>query len=78
MISFNSIPISLRTPGQYIEFDNTKAVQGLPIVPQKILVIGTRLAAGSVAQAVPVMVLSAAQAEDFFGRGSQLAHMLKA
>lgn len=78
LISFNAIPISLRTPGQYIEFDNTKAVQGLPIVAQKMLVIGTRLATGSVLQAVPVMVLSGGQAEDFFGRGSQLAHMLKA
>jgi len=78
MISFNAIPISLRTPGQYIEFDNTKAVQGLPIVAQKILVIGTRAAAGSVAQAVPTMILSAAQAEDAFGRGSMLSHMFQA
>lgn len=78
LISFNTIPISMRTPGQYIEFDNTKAVQGLPVVPGKLLVIGTRLATGSVAQAIPTMVLSAAQAEDNFGRGSMLAHMLKA
>jgi len=77
-ISFNQIPITIRTPGQYIEFDNTKAVQGLPAVPSKILVIGTRLAAGSVAQAIPKMVLSASQAEDFFGRGSMLSHMFQA
>jgi phage tail sheath gpL-like len=77
-ISFNQIPINLRTPGQYIEFDNTKAVQGLPVVQQKILVIGTRLAAGSVAQAIPKMVLSASQAEDYWGRGSQMSHMFQA
>ena len=28
-ISFNQIPIAIRTPGHFIEFDNTRAVQGL-------------------------------------------------
>ena len=28
-ISFNQIPINLLTPGQYVEFDNSKAVGGL-------------------------------------------------
>lgn len=77
-ISFNSIPINLRTPGQFIEFDNTRAVQGLPVVAQKILVIGTRLPAGSVAQSIPAMVLSAAQAEQYWGRGSMMSHMFQA
>lgn len=77
-ISFNQIPNIIRTPGQYIEFDNTRAVQGLPVVPSKILVIGTRAAAGSVAQAIPKMVLSTSQAEDFWGRGSMLSHMFQA
>lgn len=77
-ISFNAIPIDIRTPGHYIEFDNTRAVQGLPTFQHKILVIGQRLAAGSVAQNVPKRILSGAQAEEFFGRGSMLAQMLKA
>ncbi len=78
-ISFNSIPINIRTPGQYIEFDNTKAVQGLPIAPSKILVIGTRMqGAGSVAQAIPTPVLSTAQAEAYWGRGSMMSHMFQA
>lgn len=77
-ISFNTIPVNVRTPGQYIEFDATRAVQGLPAVAHKILVMGQRLAAGSVPAGVPVRVLSAAQAEDNFGRGSQLAAMLAA
>jgi len=77
-ISFNQIPITIRTPGQYIEFDNTRAVQGLPAIAHKILVIGQRLAAGTVAQHVPTRILSAAQAEEFFGRGSYLATMLAA
>ena len=78
MISFNQIPIDIRTPGQYIEFDNTRAVQGLPAIHHKILVLGQRLTAGSVAEATPKRILSAAQGEDFFGRGSMLAQMIAA
>ena len=77
-ISFNAIPIDIRTPGHYIEFDNTRAVQGLPAVHQKILVLGQRLAAGTVAAGVPKRILSAAQAEEYFGRGSMLHQMLTA
>ena len=77
-LSFNAIPINIRTPGQYIEFDNTRAVQGLPAIWHKILVLGQRLPTGSVAAGVPVRILSAAQAEDAFGRGSMLATMLAA
>lgn len=78
MISYNAIPIDIRTPGHYIEFDNTRAMQGLPAMPHKILVTGQRLTGGTVAAATPVRVLSGSQAEDFFGRGSMLAEMLKA
>lgn len=78
MISFNQIPIAIRTPGQFIEFDNTRAVQGLPVVQHKILVLGQRLASGTVAQNIPKRILSAGQAEEFFGRGSMLHEMLSA
>lgn len=77
-ISFNAIPINIRTPGQYIEFDATRAVQGLPAVWHKILVIGQRLSTGTVAAGVPTRILSAAQAEEYFGRGSMLSAMLAA
>lgn len=78
MLSFNQIPIDIRTPGQYIEFDNSRAVQGLPGQPHKILVVGQRLSSGTVAEAVPKQILSAAQGEEYFGRGSILAQMLAA
>lgn len=77
-VTFNAIPVNIRTPGQYIEFDNTRAVQGLPAFPHKILVLGQRLTAGQVAQGVPTRMLSAAQAEAAFGRGSMLAAMIAA
>lgn len=78
MISFNQIPIDIRTPGHYIEFDNSRAVQGLPAIRHKILVIGQRLAAGAVAAGVPKLITSKGQAEQYFGRGSMLSAMLNA
>lgn len=77
-ISFNTIPVGIRVPGQYIEFDNSRALQGLPVERQKILVMGQRQAGGSVAAGVPTRVMSAGQAEDAFGRGSMLGAMLRA
>lgn len=77
-ISFNQIPSNIRVPLVYIEFDNTRAVQGTPQIMHKILVLGQRLTTGSVAAGVPVRVTSEAQAEEFFGRGSMLAAMFKA
>jgi phage tail sheath gpL-like len=78
VISFNQIPINIRTPGQYLEFDPSRAIQGLPAIAHKILVLGQRLTTGTVAQATPRKVFTAAQAETWFGRGSQLAAMLAA
>lgn len=78
MLSFNQIPINIRTPGQYIEFDNTRAVQGLPAIPHKILVLGQRLAAGAVAAGVPTRITAAAQAEEAWGRGSMASAMFNA
>lgn len=75
-ISFNNIPSNLRVPGVYIEFDNSLA--GNASINYKVLVIGQRLAAGTVAQAVPTLVNSGAAAETYFGRGSMLAEQIKA
>lgn len=77
-VAFNQIPINIRTPGTYVEFDPTRAVQGLPVVQHKMLVIGQRLASGAVLANVPTRITSSAQAEQAFGRGSMLASMLKA
>lgn len=74
-ISFNSIPSNIRVPLVYIEFDNSRAVQGTPGIMHKLLVVGQRLAAGTVAAAVPTRITSADQAEQCFGRGSMLAEM---
>jgi phage tail sheath gpL-like len=78
VISFNSIPVGGRVPGSYIEFDSSKAISGLPAAPSKILLIGVRRATGTVGALVATRVVTAAQAVEAFGRGSQLARMVAA
>jgi phage tail sheath gpL-like len=73
-VPFNSIPAALRLPGIYVEFDNSLANNADPSF--KILVIGQRLSAGTVAEGVPTRITSPAQAEEYFGRGSMLAEQL--
>ena len=77
-ISFNEIPSAIRTPGQYVEFDSTRALHGLQNIQQKILVLGQRLATGETAAEELTLVSSASDAEAKFGRGSQLAAMCAA
>lgn len=76
-ISFNSIPIDLRTPGQYVEIDNSQAVRGLPGMPSRILVLGQKLSAGTATANVPVQITRVEQAEALFGRGSMLHRMFR-
>ena len=73
-ISFNDIPANLRTPGTYIEFDNSLAAAGSQDF--KILVIGQRLAAGTVAAGVPTLVTRKEDAATWFGAGAMITAML--
>lgn len=77
MVSFNLVPADIRTPGQYIEIDNSKAYRGLSGIPTKVLIIGQKLASGTQAPLVPVLITRADQARKYFGIGSQLSHMLE-
>lgn len=75
-ISFDSIPAALRTPGAFIEFNNELANAGSKEF--KILVVGQRLGAGTIAANIPTLVTSKEQAASYFGAGSMLALMLAA
>ena len=77
-ISFNQMPASIRVPGTYVEIDNSRALQGLSTWPAKVLILGQRLAAGTVTALTPVRVTSAEQGRIYFGRASQLAHRIEA
>jgi phage tail sheath gpL-like len=77
-IDFLTIPASTRVPGQYIEFDASRAVRGLPQVRNRVLLIGLRTAAGTAAALSVQPVVEPNQAVALFGRGSMLARMAAA
>ncbi|MBR0650376.1 phage tail protein [Roseomonas terrae] len=74
-VAFNLIPIDLRTPGTYIEVDNSQAVRGLSILPPRVLIIGQKLATGSAPVNTMRLISDVAQVDGLFGRASQLAAM---
>ncbi len=74
-ISFDTIPASIRKPGKYFEFNTKLAVRTLPNNKQRMLIIGQRMAAGTVAEKVPTKVFSDAEAQTYFGAGS-MAHLM--
>lgn len=77
-ITFNTIPIDIRTGGQFIEIDNSKALGGnLISQARRILFIGNKLASGTAAAAAPVRINSPSEAAEYFGRGSVLHEMLR-
>lgn len=76
-ISFDTIPGSIRVPGQYIEFNTRNAVQGLPQNPQSVLLLAPMLSSGVQAALTPVQLFSDAQAGDLFGRGSWAQLMVR-
>lgn len=77
-IALETIPSSIRKPGAYFEFNTTLAVRNLPANVQPTLVVGQRLAAGTVAALVPTRVYSTADAATYFGQGSLAHRMVKA
>ena len=77
-ITFMTIPTDWRIPGAWLEIDHTRAVRGLPNMPRRVLLLGQRLATGSVAQGVLTRVSRDADGVNYFGRGSMLADMIPA
>lgn len=75
-ISFLQVPIGVKVPGSYVEFDTSKAQQGLSIQPYNALLIGQRLADGTKAAGVIDKVTSISQGRKFYGKGSMLFHMI--
>lgn len=77
-IQFNEIPLDIRTPGVYVEFDGSRAVQGVAQQEHSALVVGQLLSGGSAAAGTPYLVRSADEAKALFGTKSQLAQMCAA
>ncbi len=74
-ISFNNIPSTVRTPNVFAEIDNSRALQGLAQNPHRALLIGTKIAAGTVAYDTLTAISRDNLADGFFGPGSVLARM---
>ncbi|MEF2145123.1 MAG: phage tail sheath subtilisin-like domain-containing protein [Desulfovibrionaceae bacterium] len=77
-ISFLDIPLNLRTPGVYVEFDPSQAMQGLSVMNYRVLLVGQRTASGSVGALTFKRVTNAADPKTWFGAGSHLALMAAA
>ncbi|WP_300657530.1 phage tail sheath subtilisin-like domain-containing protein [Pseudomonas sp.] len=79
-VSFNEIPDNIRVPGIYIEIDPSKAVGGGAVMERRLLLVGQRLAAGTVAALTATRLGSQAgdQAAQAFGEGSMLHGMAAA
>ena len=77
-ISFDTIQPGMRKPGVYMEFNTRLAVNTLPGNPQRMLVIGPMLAAGSAPALTPVQVFSDDEGDTLFGAGSLVAAMIRA
>jgi len=76
-IMFDKIPSSIRKPGKYFEFNTKLAKRSLPTNLQRVLLVGQRLAAGTIPALTPVTVFSDDEAAGYFGRGS-IAHRMAA
>lgn len=74
-ISFNNIPTNTRTPGTFVEIDNSRALQGLAANPHTALIIGQKITAGSVPPEILTAITRDGLADSFFGPGSEIARM---
>lgn len=76
VISFNQIPINLLTPGQFVEFDNSRAIAGNVNMPPRIMLIAPMLATGTATPNIPFQVNDVKSGVSALGRGSIGAAML--
>lgn len=77
-ISFSQIPVDSRVPGSRIEFDSSRATNGIGQPVNRVLLVGQMTAAATQDALAPVQVTQADQASVLFGRGSMLARMVAA
>lgn len=76
-ISFNTIPLTVNTPGLFAEFDSSRAAKGLAPIPHVVLVTGQMLT-GSAVAGVPVLVETKESAGVLFDAKSQIAQTVVA
>lgn len=77
-VSFDVIPSSIRKPGVYTEFNTKMANRNLPGNRQRTLIIGQKLASGTLAALTVTDVFSDVEAAQACGFGSQVHRMVRA
>jgi phage tail sheath gpL-like len=77
-ITFQTIPLDWWVPGAWLEIDHSRAVRGLPVMRQRVLLLGQRLPTGSAPAGTLKRITRNADGVDYFGRGSMLAQMIPA
>ena len=75
-VPFDQLPTNVLVPFVYVEVASAGSAEQRQ--DYRSLLIGQRLAAGAVAEAVPTLIGTGADADRAFGRGSQLALMARA
>ena len=76
-MSLGSIPDDIRVPLVYIDIDNSQAMGSAPAQSRKVIVIGHQGSAGTATALTQNRITSDGMAEKLYGKGSQLAEMLK-
>lgn len=71
-IAFAQIQDGTRKPGVYTEYNLSGAITSLPANAYKVVIVGQRLAGGSVLANAVVDIFSSEDAAAYFGRGSVL------
>jgi len=74
-IAFLQVPVGSKVPQFFIEFDTSKARQGVAIKNYRALLIGQQVSGATKAADQIDIVTSGSQARQFYGKGSQLFHM---
>jgi len=74
-ISFNNVPDTLRVPAAYTEIDNSRALKGLIQNPHKVLIVGQKVAEGTLPYDTLVAISRDNLADGYFGNGSIAARM---
>ena len=75
-LNFSQIPVTVLTPGVFVEFDTSRMLNGLPVPKTRTLITGQKLASGTMAANTLTRCVSANQGKQLAGQGSQLADMI--
>ena len=77
MITFNNIPTTQRTPGVFVEVDNSRALKGLIANPHRVLIVGQKEATGSASALALKQITNDNAAAGYFAAGTNLDRMCR-